>query len=396
MSVYKRNDSPFYHFDFQVRGVRFYGSTEQTSKREAERFEENERKKAIAAHESKKPLRERMPFSQAVGRYWTEVGMHKPSADEIERNLERLVTLVGPATPIVDIDDDMLARLIARRRAATRWGRDGKLVSAATVNRQITQLLRPILLRARKIWKIPLPDMPDWSDHLLDEPTERVRELRTDEEAKIEAAEHDDYRPVRLFAQITGLRLREVVGLTWKQVDFWNMVISVVGKGDKPHVVPITKELKALLWPLREHHPENVFTFAAERTRRCGKTGNRYVKGERYPVTYWGLTTRRKRDFKNAKVEDLKWHDLRHTAATRILRKTGNMKIAQELLGHSDIRTTGKYAHALVDDVRNAMEEVSADEPERKESREKSRDEGSADEKDVKKQKTRNKRPKGL
>ena len=48
MSVYKRQDSPYYHFDFQLRGHRFHGSTGRTSRREAEAVERAEREKAKA------------------------------------------------------------------------------------------------------------------------------------------------------------------------------------------------------------------------------------------------------------------------------------------------------------------------------------------------------------
>ncbi len=59
-------------------------------------------------------------------------------------------------------------------------------------------------------------------------------------------------------------------------------------------------------------------------------------------------------------MTDFHFHDLRHTSATRILRKS-NLRVVQQLLGHSDIATTTKYAHAVDDDIRNAMEAVSAD-----------------------------------
>lgn len=54
-------------------------------------------------------------------------------------------------------------------------------------------------------------------------------------------------------------------------------------------------------------------------------------------------------------VENFRFHDTRHTAATRTLR-TGNMKIVQRMLGHEDITTTAKYAHAMIEDMRIAME----------------------------------------
>ena len=58
-------------------------------------------------------------------------------------------------------------------------------------------------------------------------------------------------------------------------------------------------------------------------------------------------------------VADLNWHDLRHTFASRLLRKTRNPAWVQKALGHADIKTTMRhYAHVLNDDVRQAKAEV--------------------------------------
>ena len=154
-----------------------------------------------------------MSFDIAADRYWLEVGQHSKEID-LQENIARLVEWIGANTALAEIHDDMLARLVARRRGKLRWG-NPKLgfVSAATVNCTVTQLLRRVLTRARKKWRISLPAEPDWPGHILKEPAERIRELRFDEEAVIENVERGDYRPARLFAQATGLRRREVVSL---------------------------------------------------------------------------------------------------------------------------------------------------------------------------------------
>lgn len=367
MSVYKREDSPFYHYDFQRRCVRFHGSTGETSRRAAEAFERAEKERVKAAFARGAGASARMTIDDAAGRYWSEVGQHTAKADDLDREIAEMVATIGASTPLGDISDDKLAAWIARRRGCFRFG-DPKhgLVSPATVNRGFTQLLRRIFMRARKVWKISLPDEPDWSSHILKEPRERVRELRIDEEIAIEEIEREDYRPVRLFAQATGLRRREVVSLTWPQVDWSAGIIRVVGKGDKPHALPITPEITGLLWPLRGDHPTHVFTFIAQRTRRCGKTGKRYIRGQRYPITYWGWGSRFARDREKAGLTDFKIHDLRHTSATRTLRASKNLRAVKELLGHADIKTTMRYAHAVTDDVAEAMKARQKDEQRRR------------------------------
>ncbi len=80
-------------------------------------------------------------------------------------------------------------------------------------------------------------------------------------------------RAPRLFAQITGVRRREVASLTWRQVDFEAEAIRVIGKGDKPHVIPITPELHALLWPLQGQHETAVFTYLCQKDAQVAQIG---------------------------------------------------------------------------------------------------------------------------
>ena len=97
------------------------------------------------------------------------------------------------------------------------------------------------------------------------------------------------------------------------------------------------------------------------------KTGEERIRGKRYPITYYGLGSN-KRKWKKAGV-DARIHDLRHTTGMRTLRKTQNLRVVQKILGHSDIAITAKfYTDATVEDMRAAMEataprEIEASEP---------------------------------
>jgi len=62
-----------------------------------------------------------------------------------------------------------------------------------------------------------------------------------------------------------------------------------------------------------------------------------------------------------AGVDDFRIHDLRHDFASKLLRKTGNLKLVQQALNHASLRTTTKYAHVLDDEVAAALEAFSQD-----------------------------------
>lgn len=367
MSVFIRKDAPEsgYQYEFVVGGQRFRGPTGCNDKRSAEAFERAEKARVKAARASSKASPS-MTMDAAADRYWTEVGQHSKERD-LEANLERLVLWIGQGTPISDINNDLVARLVARRRADIKRNaaagiikdKQGRpiLVSPSTVNRSVTALLRRIMTRARKAWEIALRE-PDWPAHMLKEPDDRVRELSFGEEERLFEALRPDYRAITLFVLTVGLRRQTAVSLTWHQVDWGAGEIRVQGKGDKWQTLPITPTVTEILRPLyegRDRTIEQVFIYTSERTRTCATSGKEFVRGKRYPITYSGWGNELVRACHAADVKNFRLHDTRHTAATRTLRGSRNLAAVQKLLNHSDPKTTLKYAHVLVDDVAEAM-----------------------------------------
>lgn len=341
MSVYKRPGQTVYSYDFVYRRERFSGSTGCTTKRDAEKFEEAERKRVAGQQiDATKP----MSFKAAAAQYWNEVGsLHANEADTL-RSLDWLEGQIKGHTPLSSISDATVAKLVAKRRG------DG--VSNATVNRTVTQPLRAILKRASKTWKQQVHDI-DWKAHFLKEAQERVREASQDEEKRLMEAMRGDYAPALRFAILSGCRRAEIVGLQWKDVNFFTKDFTVTGKGEKSRVIPMSNALYELLWSLKDDHKTAVFSYI------CKRPGPGQIKGQRYPITMEGFKTEWRRTLGRAKVENYRFHDNRHTAATRLVRASKNIKLAQRLLGHTDIATTTKYAHVTHDDLRAAMEATS-------------------------------------
>jgi len=127
---------------------------------------------------------------------------------------------------------------------------------------------------------------------------------------------------------------------------------SVIGKGDKPAVIPMTKAVRETLLPLRGQHFEYVFTYANQRTRRHGPS-----VGDRVPIPANNLTRTFSKACAMAGVTGLRFHDLRHTFGSRVTR-VGGIRVAKELLRHADVKTTMRYAHVLDQDARTAMEQA--------------------------------------
>lgn len=359
MSVYRDKRSPFYQYDFRIDGYRFSGSTKLRNADDATRFEEARKVDAqIIVDRIRAAGAEPLTLKAACDRWWSEHG--KALADsQIKSTLDRLVAIVGAKIYLHDISDDIVSRLVDRRRQDVRpdCTLDGKQlyrpITPATVNRTL-DLLRRVVRRARDNWNTAIVREPVWKRHRLKERRRHVRELSETEETTLDAVESIDYAELRRFAIITGLRRRDVL-LTWSQVDFELGVIRVITKGHVPRVLPLSAEAYAILWKRKGHHPEFVFTYQARRTVKIPKGGHDRVKGQRYPITYYGMGSN-KRKWKKAGVV-ARIHDLRHTTGMRTLRKTGNLRVVQKILGHTDIAITAKfYTDATVEDMRAAME----------------------------------------
>lgn len=334
MSVYRPKKSPYWHYDFQVQSIRFHGSTGTKNKRAAQRREEEERRKA--AEGRKRPA---MSLNEAFGKYYEEVARHHATATQADYWMDRLLKGLGNKM-LHEVEDGDIASYIAKRRAD---------VSNASVNRE-TQLLRRVYRHANLNWKVDVGEMPNWPRHLLPEPAGRVRELTSREEAALFAAIREDFHPLIRFALMSGARLGNCIRLTWAEVDYDAMEMRFRQKGGTMHVLPITSAMKILLANQRGDHPIYVFTYV------CARTIGKRQKGKRYPFSTTGWRRVWARALTKAKIADFRFHDLRHTTATRLMRATGNLKLVKEVLGHTDIATTSRYAHVTKDDVRKALE----------------------------------------
>jgi integrase len=349
MSLYRKPRSPFWHFDFQWRGHRFLGSTETANKREAEKVEAAEREKAKQHVAQTEAARTSLRLDDVAGRFWLQA-QHYVASRNIWKRLSLLIEFFGKDKLITDITHDDVRALVAWRRGhrVIRKGRkveDCPLIAPATVNLTIMQL-KTLFGTLR-----PRVHEPEWRKLWLPVAQEHPRELMGDEGDRLEAETRDDYAPIFAFVSATGMRASECL-LRWPQVDWGARQIRRTGKGGKLVTMPITPTIREILWPLRGHHPEFVFTYVAVRTHR------QWVKGRRYPITLAGLRAHWHRLRKRAGVVGFRFHGFRHDLATKALRETGNLKLVQRMLNHADIRHTLRYAHVLDSEVAEGFERV--------------------------------------
>ena len=141
------------------------------------------------------------------------------------------------------------------------------------------------------------------------------------------------------------MRLGEILNLHKRQIDFDMGIISIKAIGTRKYmnhkVIPappllldiFREKLKAAT---NGYIFENPYTQQPHGTIRKG-----FVAA-----------------LKKAGIKDFRFHDLRHTFATYALMATKDIRVVQTLLGHTDVRTTQRYAHVLISHKAEAMSQT--------------------------------------
>ena len=359
MSVYRPKGSRFYHYDFWLNARRFRKSTKATTRRAADRIEDADRNLVLESGEGAVE----MTIEAAAERYYRDWAQFQPSAKDTDRMADRLIAALG-AKRLSEIANHDVATMVAKRRAtmivfkAPKKKKGGKRekarpprrIASSTVNRE-TELLRRIMRKAGRSWGVRIAPI-DWSEHILPEPQERIRELTADEDRALFKHLRPDLHPMVRFCLLTGARLGSAIRLTWDQVDHTAGALMLRVKGGKLHSIPMPPAVRALVASERGKHPIYVFPY------RCVRSRGKRRKGEYYPFSRSGWRKVWMRALKAAGISDFRFHDTRHTAATRVLRASRNLKIVQKMLGHTDIATTARYAHVTLDDISAAMQDA--------------------------------------
>ena len=204
-------------------------------------------------------------------------------------------------------------------------------VKPATVNRELSTL-RHIINYAKRHKKF-YGDNPVSISGLMTEDNLRDRVLSFEEEEELFIYSAPHLKPILITALNTGMRKGEILSLQWSEVDFDNnlfIINALNNKSKKTKRIPINSYLRKMLLELKLKNGMNndyVFLGNNEKPMRDIKTA-------------FNNACRR------ANIKGLKFHDLRHTAGTRMLESGVNIVAISDILGHSSIDITKKrYLH---------------------------------------------------
>lgn len=308
------------------------------TKRDAEKFEQELRRSILDGtfgKKEEKPVPTLAAFETEFISNYAEANNKK---SEVETKKGVLKNHLVPAFGKKRLDQINARDIEAFKSMKLREG-----ISAKTVNNMLT-ILRKLLSVAQEWEIIPFVPKVKW----LKVPPNKFDFLTFDEADRLIAAAEGEWRTMITLASKTGLRQGELLALTWDDLDLvkGRLVVSrnlsrgeiTTPKNGKTREIPLGDDVLAAL--KRHRHLRGDLVFSKP-------DGSMLTKGEcKHPL--W-------RACKRAGLRRIGWHVLRHTFASHLVMRGAPMKAVQELMGHSTMEMTMRYAHLSPDVRRDAV-----------------------------------------
>lgn len=348
MAVYPRGKRRIYWMRFKFGGRSIHESTKSTSKTLALEAERQRRRQLEESYNGVKRRKLPPKFDKAADDWYTAI---KPHIAERTQDIYdvaircHLKPAFGPRL-LSDVDSEAITTYQARRRAIG--------ASARTLNKEL-QVLRQILKRY-KLWA-NLQDEVKFES----EPKGIGKALTPEQEARLleECSKSDSacYTAV-VLALNTTMRSDEVKKLRWAQIDLFEQVLTVgkskteAGEG---RIIPLNAAAVHALANWAEQFPERQadhFVFPWCENKRI--EANRPTKGWR---TAWRNALQR------AGLK-LRFHDLRHTAITKLAEGQASEQTIMSIAGHVSPAMLKHYSHIRLAAKRVALNAISTNPPE--------------------------------
>jgi len=350
--IYKRGKHGTYWMRFRFAGRFVHESTRTTSKtvaREAER----QRRRELEEKWNRIEKRSLPPTLTEASKRWLgkRAGLATNTRETYESALKHVREILGTM---------LVCEIEARNIATYQKARLAQFAAGATINKEVACLAS--ILSDCGVWEQVRRDVKR-----LAENEEAGRALSRNEEKRLlECASavgrhQGNWTPlytVTVLGLNTGMRHKEIRTLKWKNLDFENRVLRVgeskteAGKG-RP--VPLTQPAWAALdiWASRfpDRKPEHFVFPACENGR---------IDSQR-PIANWRTAWRRA--CREAGLDGLRFHDLRHTSATKLLEEGTPIAVVAHILGWSAstaVRMAKRYGHIRPEVQRHALEAVAA------------------------------------
>jgi integrase len=319
-----------WYYDFWYRGVRYTGCIGPVSKTVARAIETTQ-KAAVIEHRFLPTTPHSPLFEAFLGEYLAYYKAHRRPRSVARHAMAAKALRPFFATYRLDEISPIMVERYKKHR--TEAGRSG-----VTINRELS-LLKHLFTMAVQ-WGVAQKN-PVTQVHFFREDHGRTRCLTGAEEARLLACCSPTLRPVVLTALQTGLRKSELLALRWEHVDLVRQVLTVeaaYAKNGEARCVPKTRTLAAALRDLQGQAGPATAVFLTQ-----------------HQTPYIDVSKVFRAACRRAGVVDLRFHDLRHTFASRLVMAGVDLATVQQLLGHKHITMTLRYIHLAPGHVHAAL-----------------------------------------
>ena len=330
MGLVKRGKYWCMRFTYHGRQVR--RSTGTTDRRLAEAIVGKVRAQIVEGRFFETLEEKTRTFEELMARYLTDHAAKKAEPRHYHGYAKRLTGFFGGRT-LAEITPKLIADYKARRYAVG--------LKPASINRELASLKKAFNLAVRE-WEW-CRENPVSKVSMEREHNQRDRWLSVEEEGRLLQGCAPWLRELVSFALHTGMRMGEILELTWRGVDVNRRTVKVFrSKNGERRTIPINQTVLSVLKEktrLRSLRTELVF---------CSKVFTPMESGHLRRTFRLALS--------KAQIEDFHFHDLRHTFATRLVQAGVDLYKVQRLLGHKSPVMTQRYAHHYPESLRDGVE----------------------------------------
>lgn len=330
MGLVKRGNVWWMSFTYEGRQVR--KSTETSDKRLAEAILGKVKVQIVEGKYFDKPKEDPKTFLELMERYLREHASRRTHYRRYVNMVNNLKAFFG---------DPKLHQVTPKMIVAFKNKRYADGVMPATINRELAMLKKAFNLACRE-WEWT-KDNPVCRVSMEREQNTRDHWLTEGDEQRLLGAATPWVKELVIFAINTGMRRGEILGLTWAGVDFARRTVTIFrSKNGERRTIPMNQTVLDLL------------------SQKYAKksSGNELVFASQTETLLDGSNLRRgfACALKAAKIENLHFHDLRHTFTTRLVQAGVDLYKVQRLLGHKSPIMTQRYAHHFPESLRDGVE----------------------------------------
>lgn len=330
MGLVKRGDVWWMYFTYQGQQVR--KSTGTADRRLADAILSKIKVQIIEGQYFERAVAQSHTFPELMDRYEQEHVARKLRHRGLKGYMKNLRGFFGDRT-LADITPKLIVAYKNKRYA------DG--MAPATINRELANLKKAFNLAMRE-WEW-CHQNPVTRVSMEKENNKRDRWLSHEEESRLVSGCAPWLLDLVTFALHTGMRMGEILELTWRGVDVSRRTVTVLrSKNGERRTIPVNETVLRVL-----KEKAKVRSLASDRVF-CSKAFTPLESGHLRRAFRLALS--------KAKIEEFHFHDLRHTFATRLVQAGIDLYKVQQLLGHKSPIMTQRYAHHYPESLRDGVE----------------------------------------